>query len=108
LGRVTVRIRALWTPESSPQSARAPPYSRAAARGIRLLRPTAAVPDAPPAPEPERFARQRAFGWSFEDLRYVLEPMGGAGHDAVWRMGGDTPIPPMARDPPSMYVYLRQ
>src|SRR6266853_5768172 len=34
--------------------------------------------------------------------------MGGAGHDAVWSMGDDTPIPPLARVPPSLYVYLRQ
>src|SRR2546429_9520105 len=34
--------------------------------------------------------------------------MGGAGHDAVWSMGDDPPIPPLARIPPSLYVYLRQ
>src|SRR5437899_2437988 len=58
--------------------------------------------------EPERVARQLAFGWSHEDLRYVLEPMGAGGQDAVWSMGDDTPIPPLARIPPSLYVYLRQ
>src|SRR3989440_240230 len=104
----TRRKAILRNAEAKREVARRRPYSRWAARGIRLLRPTAAVPDAPPAPEPERVARQRAFGWSFEDLRYVLEPMGGAGHDAVWSMGDDTPIPPLARVPPSLYVYLRQ
>src|SRR5206468_4872290 len=49
-----------------------------------------------------------AFGWSFEDLRYVLEPRGSAGHDAVWSMGDDTPIPPLARIPLGLYAYLRQ
>src|SRR5437667_134066 len=76
--------------------ARRRPYASWGARAVRPLRPTAAVPDAPPTPEPERVARQVAFGWSFEDLRYVLEPMGGAGQDAVWSMGDDTPIPPLA------------
>src|SRR6184192_2325485 len=104
----TRRKAILRNGEAKREVARRRPYSRWAARGIRLLRPTAAVPDAPPAPEPERVARQRAFGWSFEDLRYVLEPMGGAGHDVVWSMGDDTPIPPLARVPPSLYVYLRQ
>src|SRR5438552_10527802 len=103
----TRRKAILRNAEAKREVARRRPYSRWAARGIRLLRPTAAVPDAPPAPEPERVARQRAFGWSFEDLRYVLEPMGGAGHDAVWSMGDDTPIPPLARVPPSLYVDLR-
>src|SRR5213595_1641751 len=104
----TRRKAILRNAEAKREVARRRPYSRWAARGIRLLRPTAAVPDAPPAPEPERVARQLAFGWSFEDLRYVLEPMGGSGHDAVWSMGDDTPIPPLARVPPSLYVYLRQ
>src|SRR6266699_3009903 len=104
----TRRKAILRNGEAKREVARRRPYSRWAARGIRLLRPTAAVPDAPPASEPERVARQLAFGWSFEDLRYVLEPMGTAGHDAVWSMGDDTPIPPLARVPPSLYAYLRQ
>jgi len=104
----TRRKAILRNGEAKREVARRRPYSRWAARGIRLLRPTAAVPDAPPTPEPERVARQVAFGWSFEDLRYVLEPMGSAGHDAVWSMGDDTPIPPLARIPPGLYAYLRQ
>src|SRR5207248_4957961 len=64
--------------------------------------------DTPSLDEAEQVARQIAFGWSFEDLRYVLEPMSSAGQDAVWSMGDDTPIPPLARVPPSLYVYLRQ
>src|SRR5881296_3674381 len=104
----TRRKAILRNGEAKREVARRRPYSRWAARGIRLLRPTAAVPDAPHTPEPERVARQVAFGWSFEDLRYVLEPMGSAGHDAVWSMGDDTPIPPLARIPPGLYAYLRQ
>src|SRR5213593_4585492 len=104
----TRRKAILRNAEAKREVARRRPYSRWAARGIRLLRATAAVPDAPPASEPERVARQIAFGWSFEDLRYVLEPMGSAGQDAVWSMGDDTPIPPLARIPPGLYAYLRQ
>src|SRR5213595_3655385 len=104
----TRRKAILRNGEAKREVARRRPYSRWAARGIRLLRPTAAVPEAPPATDSERVAQQVAFGWSFEDLRYVLEPMGGAGQDAVWSMGDDTPIPPLARIAPSLYVYLRQ
>jgi len=104
----TRRKAILRDAQAKREVARRRPYSRWAARGIRLLRATAAVPDAPPASEPERVARQIAFGWSFEDLRYVLEPMGSAGQDPVWSMGDDTPIPPLARIPPGLYAYLRQ
>jgi len=104
----TRRKAILRNADAKREVARRRPYGRWAARGIRPLRPTAAVPDMPPATDAERVARQRAFGWSFEDLRYVLEPMGGTGQDAVWSMGDDTPIPPLARVPPGLYAYLRQ
>src|SRR5439155_21260298 len=72
---------------------------------IRPLRPPAR-----PAvvPETEMVTRRLALGWSSEDLPYGLEPMGGDGQDAVWSMGDDTPIPPLARVPPGLYAYLRQ
>ena len=104
----TRRQTILRNAEAKRAVARRRPYGRWAARGILPLRPTTAVPDTSPLAEPERVVRQLAFGWSFEDLRYVLEPMGEAGQDAVWSMGDDTPIPPLARVPPGLYAYLRQ
>jgi len=104
----TRRKAILRNAEAKREVARRRPYGRWAARGIRPLRPTAAVPEAPPATDSERVAQQVAFGWSFEDLRYVLEPMGGTAQDAVWSMGDDTPIPPLARVPPGLYAYIRQ
>jgi len=104
----TRRKAILRNTEAKREVARRRPYARWAARGILPLRATAPAPDAPAASEAQRAARQLAFGWSFEDLRYVLEPMGGTGQDAVWSMGDDTPIPPLARVPPSLYAYLRQ
>jgi glutamate synthase (NADPH/NADH) large chain/glutamate synthase (ferredoxin) len=104
----TRRKAILHNAEAKREVARRRPYGRWAARGILPLRPTAAPSDVAPLAEPERVARQLAFGWSFEDLRYVLEPMGSAGQDAVWSMGDDTPIPPLARVPPGLYAYLRQ
>ena len=48
------------------------------------------------------------FGWGFEDVRFVVEPMGETGQDPVWSMGDDTPVPPLARFPQSLYAYFRQ
>src|SRR5207245_11680056 len=94
--------------EAKREVARRRPYARWAARNIRPLRPTTPAPAPAALAEPERVARQLAFGWSHEDLRYVLEPMGAGGQDAVWSMGDDTPIPPLARIPPSLYGHPRQ
>ncbi len=104
----TRRKAILRNAEAKREVARRRPYARWAARGILPLRPTAPAPERPAASDAERAARQLAFGWSFEDLRYVVEPMGGTGQDAVWSMGDDTPIPPLARVPPGLYAYLRQ
>jgi len=103
----TRRKAILHNAEAKREVARRRPYARWAAKSIRPLRATAPVA-AVPALEAEVVTRQLAFGWSFEDLRYVLEPMGGEGQDAVWSMGDDTPIPPLARVPPGLYAYLRQ
>jgi glutamate synthase (ferredoxin) len=53
-------------------------------------------------------ARQHAFGYAHEDLRYVINPMATAGQDAIWSMGDDTPIAPLSRLPQSVYAYVRQ
>ncbi|MEZ0334922.1 MAG: glutamate synthase large subunit, partial [Gemmatimonadales bacterium] len=83
------------------------PYARWVARYMATLVPDPAR--VAPAPGREDLLRtQRAFGYGFEDLRLVLEPMGGTGADPVWSMGDDTPIPPLAASAPAVYAYFRQ
>jgi len=61
-----------------------------------------------PLPPGELPARQVAFGYGTEELRFVLEAMGGTGADAIWSMGDDAPIAPLAQHPMSFYSYFRQ
>ncbi len=83
------------------------PYARWVARYMATLVPDPAR--VPPVHRGEGLTRaQRSFGYGFEDLRLVLEPMGGTGADPVWSMGDDTPIPPLAAVPQSLYAYFRQ
>jgi glutamate synthase domain-containing protein 2/glutamate synthase domain-containing protein 1/glutamate synthase domain-containing protein 3 len=51
---------------------------------------------------------QRALGYTSEDLRVVIRPMGAEGQDAVWSMGDDTPVAPFARVPRPLYAFFRQ
>ena len=51
---------------------------------------------------------QRRFGFTREEVRMILAPMAAEGKDAVWSMGDDTPIAPLARAPRPVYSYFRQ
>jgi glutamate synthase (NADPH/NADH) large chain/glutamate synthase (ferredoxin) len=83
------------------------PYARWVALGVRTL---AAEPSesAGPSVAPDQQARRHAFGYSYEDLRYVLEPMSETAQDPVWSMGDDTPLAPLSRLPQSLYTFFRQ
>ena len=50
----------------------------------------------------------RAFGYTFEDMKYVLEPMSQDAEDSKWSMGDDTPLAVLSTKPRPLYVYFRQ
>jgi glutamate synthase (NADPH/NADH) large chain len=65
--------------------------------------------EAPPQIEPKELAwLQRHFGYTREDVRMILAPMAQDGKDAVWSMGDDTQIAPLARAPRPLYAFFRQ
>jgi len=63
-----------------------------------------------PAPlDPAELNRlQHRFGYTREDVRMILQPMAVDGKDAVWSMGDDTSIAPLARAPRPLYAFFRQ
>jgi len=103
----TVRGEVIRNLDAKRRVAARRPYARWVARYMATLAPDPAR--VRPAHEADALVRlQRSFGYSSEDLRVVLEPMGSTGGDPVWSMGDDTPIPPLAVVPPSVYAYFRQ
>ena len=65
--------------------------------------------EAPPALAASELNRlQYRFGYTREDVRMVLQPMATDGKDAVWSMGDDTSIAPLARAPRPLYAFFRQ
>ena len=83
------------------------PYDKWVGRYMRTLTASAGV-DAELLPPASLRAFQMAFGIGFEDVRYMMEPMGEHGVEPAWSMGDDTPIAPLALHPRSVYAYLRQ
>jgi glutamate synthase (NADPH/NADH) large chain len=51
---------------------------------------------------------QHRFGYTREDVRMILQPMATDGKDAVWSMGDDTSVAPLARAPRPLYAFFRQ
>ncbi|MGH9512023.1 MAG: glutamate synthase large subunit [Terriglobales bacterium] len=68
-------------------------------------------------PEPSRvhrsnsdtiLSRQRAFGYTDEDLRMILEPMASKGEEPVGSMGTDTPLACLSDRPQPLFNYFKQ
>jgi len=51
---------------------------------------------------------QQAFGYSEEDIKFVLEPMIKNGEEATGSMGADTALPVLSSKNKSLYLYFKQ
>ena len=73
--------------------------------------PLAELPEAPHVPGPDHdtlLHRQQAFGYTLEDLKYILGPMGNNGEEAIGSMGTDTPLAVLSDRPQPLFNYFKQ
>jgi len=84
------------------------PYARWVAEGkIELAR----VPDVPTLyslDKGERERLQRAFGYTREDVRQILQPMAQTGEEPIGSMGTDVPLAVLSRRPQVLFRYFKQ
>ncbi len=52
--------------------------------------------------------RQQAFGYTQEDLKFLMTPMAATGEEAVGSMGNDTPISALSDKPKLLFTYFKQ
>jgi glutamate synthase (NADPH/NADH) large chain len=52
--------------------------------------------------------RQQAFGYTTEDIKFLMTPMATTGQEAVGSMGTDTPISALSDNPKPLYTYFKQ
>jgi glutamate synthase domain-containing protein 2/glutamate synthase domain-containing protein 1/glutamate synthase domain-containing protein 3 len=52
--------------------------------------------------------RQRAFGYTTDELKMVLGPMADAGEEPAGSMGNDTPLAVLSKRPQLLFSYFRQ
>ncbi len=69
------------------------------------------LPEAPHVPEPDHetvLKRQRAFGYTHEDIRILMAPMATEGQEPVGSMGDDTPLAVLSNKSQPLFNYFRQ
>ncbi len=69
------------------------------------------LPDdiAPMAPDHDTLLdRQQAFGYSQEDLKFLMAPMALTGQEAIGSMGNDNPLAVLSNRAKPLYSYFRQ
>ena len=59
-------------------------------------------------PDDDLTPRQAAFGYTQEDLRAILRPIGSHAHEPTSSMGDDTALPPLAGRARPLYSFFRQ
>ncbi len=52
--------------------------------------------------------RQQAFGYTQEDVKFLMTPMATTGEEAIGSMGNDTPISALSDKPKSLFTYFKQ
>jgi glutamate synthase domain-containing protein 2/glutamate synthase domain-containing protein 1/glutamate synthase domain-containing protein 3 len=52
--------------------------------------------------------RQRAFGYTSEDLKFILAPMAASGEEPIGSMGTDTPLAVLSDKPQPLFNYFKQ
>jgi glutamate synthase (ferredoxin) len=56
----------------------------------------------------ELLEQQIAFGFTVEDLKYILGPMSNNGEESIGSMGTDTPLAVLSDKPQPLYNYFKQ
>jgi len=52
--------------------------------------------------------RQQAFGYTQEDIKFLMTPMASTGEEAIGSMGNDTPISALSDKSKSLFTYFKQ
>src|SRR5919205_3466098 len=52
--------------------------------------------------------RQQSFGYTQEDLKFILQPMSGVGEEPVGSMGNDSPLAVLSNKNKTLYHYFKQ
>ena len=88
--------------------ARRHPYKKWVARTQIVLEDLPSVPPRAPETAVSLLDRQQAFGYTAEDLKFLLTPMAETGEEAIGSMGNDAPISALSDKSKLLFTYFKQ
>ncbi|MEJ2376958.1 MAG: glutamate synthase large subunit, partial [Pseudolabrys sp.] len=88
--------------------AKSHPYKEWLANTQIVLEDLPAAVNAPPISNLALLDRQQMFGYTQEDLKFLMSPMATTGEEPVGSMGNDTPISALSDRPKPLYTYFKQ
>jgi len=88
--------------------AKSHPYKEWLERTQLVLEDLPAPADHAPISNLPLLDRQQTFGYTQEDLKFLMTPMATTGEEAVGSMGNDTPISALSDKPKPLFTYFKQ
>ena len=104
----TVEGRIVADEELKKKYASAHPYQKWLDEHHVLLQDLAEPPEGTEVTHRKVLQRQQAFGYTFEDLRFIVGPMAKEGQQPLGSMGTDTPLAVLSQKPQLLYNYFKQ
>jgi len=104
----TVEKRLIPDDEVKKQLAARQPYAQWLKENQITLDHLPDPPHVKPTDHKTILLRQRAFGYTDEDLKFILGPMGTSGEEPVGSMGTDTPLACLSDRPQMLFSYFKQ
>lgn len=62
----------------------------------------------PPDDPADLLTKQKIFGYSLEDIKFIVKPMAQDGKEATGSMGADTPLAILSKKPQLLFNYFKQ
>lgn len=94
--------------ELKSSMANAAPYQKYLDDNLISISDLEAPEDVPGVQMDTILERQQAFGYTYEELRKVLDPMAATGVEPIAAMGVDSPLAVLSEKPQLLYNYFKQ
>ncbi|SHF09889.1 glutamate synthase large subunit [Alkalibacter saccharofermentans] len=84
------------------------PYKKWTEKHILKMNDLPVEVEKPSAAREDLIAQQKAFGYTFEDITKIVQPMACEGVDPIGSMGMDSPLAVLSEKPQMLYLYFKQ